>query len=61
MLLLLRTTRREFSLCEHKATKPELVSPIFSPDSQRIYFQSDRHGKPALYQVRVNRFVEETE
>jgi oligogalacturonide lyase len=61
VLLLLRTTRREFSLCEHKATKPESVSPIFSPDSQRIYFQSDRHGKPALYSMHVEKLVEKTE
>jgi Tol biopolymer transport system component len=33
---------------------------VFSPDSQSIVFMSDRHGKPALYEVRVGRFVEET-
>ena len=33
---------------------------VFSPDSQSILFVSDRHGKPAIYQVRVGRFVEET-
>ncbi len=31
VLLLLRITRREFTLCEHKATRPETVSPLFSP------------------------------
>jgi oligogalacturonide lyase len=61
VLLLLRTTRREFSLCEHKAAKPESVAPIFSPDSQRIYFQSDRHGKPALYSMHVEKLVEKTD
>lgn len=60
VLLLLRTTRREFSLCEHKASKPEAVSPIFSPDSQRVYFQSDRHGKPAIYSMHVEKLVEKT-
>jgi len=42
VLLLLRVTRREFTLCEHKATRPETVAPVFSPDSRRVFFQSDR-------------------
>src|SRR5205085_10290475 len=37
MLLLLRVTRRELTLCEHKASKADLVAPRFSPDSQRVY------------------------
>jgi oligogalacturonide lyase len=61
VLLLLRVTRREMTLCEHKASRPEMVAPIFSPDSQTIYFESDRHGKPAIYQVRVEKLVEKTE
>ena len=60
VLILLRVTRRELTLCEHKASDPAMVQPVFSPDSQRIVFGSDRHGKPALYLVRVNRFVEDT-
>jgi oligogalacturonide lyase len=60
VLILLRVTRRELTLCEHKASDPAMVQPVFSPDSQSIVFVSDRHGKPALYQVHVNRFVEET-
>jgi oligogalacturonide lyase len=61
ILLLLRVTRRELTMCEHKASDPRTVAPIFSPDSQRIYFQSDRDGKRAIYMVRVEKFVEETE
>jgi oligogalacturonide lyase len=61
ILLLLRVTHRETTVCEHKAADPRTVAPIFSPDSQRIYFQSDRDGKRALYMVRVDKFVEETE
>jgi oligogalacturonide lyase len=61
VLLLLRVTRREFSLCEHKASRPEMTAPIFAPDSQRIYFQSDRHGKPAIYCMQVEKLVEKTE
>jgi len=61
VLLLLRVTRRELTLCEHKASHPETVAPVFSPDSQRIYFQSDRHGKPAIYCMHVEKLVEKTE
>jgi len=61
ILLLLRVTHREFTLCEHKASHPEMTNPTFSPDSQRIYFQSDRHGKSAIYGMRVEKLVEKTE
>jgi oligogalacturonide lyase len=60
VLILLRIARRELTLCEHRASDPAMVRPVFSPDSQNVLFVSDRHGKPALYQVRVGRFVEET-
>ena len=61
VLLLLRMTRRELTLCEHRASNPATVAPIFSPDSQRVFFQSDKHGKSAIYRVQVDRFVEKTE
>jgi oligogalacturonide lyase len=61
ILLLLRTTGRELTLCEHAATDPAAATPIFSPDSQQVYFQSDREGKTALYRIHVERFVEKTE
>jgi len=61
ILILLRTTQRELTLCEHRATDPAAVAPIFSLDSQQIYFQSDKQGKPAIYRVHVERFVEATE
>lgn len=57
ILILLRRTRRELAVCEHRASDPARVEPVFSPDSQRIYFQSDRHGKPALYCVPVEGLV----
>jgi oligogalacturonide lyase len=60
VLLLLRIARREMTLCEHRASDPAMVRPVFSPDSQNVLFVSDRHGKPAIYQVHVGRFVEET-
>jgi oligogalacturonide lyase len=61
ILLLLRVTRRELTMCEHKASDPRIVAPVFSPDSQRIYFQTDRDGKRAIYMVRVEKFVEKTD
>ena len=61
ILILLRVTRRELTLCEHRSSDPSKVSPVFSPDSQKIYFQSDKHGKPAIYRVQVDKFVEKTE
>ena len=61
VLLLLRLSRRELALCEHKAAEPGQVSPVFAPDSQKVFFQSDRHGKPALYSMVVDRLVEKTE
>jgi len=61
ILILLRTTQRELTLCEHRASDPGAVAPIFSADSQFIFFQSDKQGKPAIYRVHVARFVESTE
>ncbi len=60
VLILLRSVRRELTLCEHRASDPAMVRPVFTPDSQNVLFVSDRHGKPALYLVHVARFVEET-
>jgi oligogalacturonide lyase len=61
ILLLLRNARREMVLCEHRASTPESVSPSFSPNSQRVYFQSDHEGKSAIYSVNVERLIEETD
>jgi oligogalacturonide lyase len=61
VLLLVRTAHSERTMCEHKASNAEAVAPLFSPDSQRIYFQSDRHGKPAIYGMHVEKLVEKTE
>jgi len=61
ILIMLRVTRRELALCEHKSSDPGSVAPVFAPSSQRIYFQSDRLGKPAIFSVAVERLVEKTE
>jgi oligogalacturonide lyase len=61
IVILLRSARREMVLCEHRATNPRAVCPAFSPNSQRVYFQSDHEGKSSLYSVNVERLVTETE
>jgi Tol biopolymer transport system component len=60
VLILLRAVRRELTLCEHRASDPAMVKPVFTPDSQNVLFVSDRHGMPAVYLFHVARFVEET-
>jgi len=61
ILIMLRSTRRELTLCEHKASHPEMTAPRFSPDTQRLYFQSDRDGKPAIYSVHLEKFLDRTD
>ncbi len=61
VFLLLRVGGRELTLCEHRASQPARVQPVFSPDSRWIYFQSDRDGRSCLYGVRVEGLVESTD
>jgi oligogalacturonide lyase len=58
VMLLLRSGHSEMTLCEHRASQPAQVCPVFSPDARRVYFQSDRQGKPAIYSVNVEQLVE---
>ncbi len=60
VLLLLRVTGTERTICEHHASDAAAVCPVFSPNSQNVYFQSDRHGKPAIYRIHLDKLVEET-
>ncbi len=60
MLLLVRSVKRELTLCEHRASDPRMTAPIFAPNSQRVFFQSDKDGKMAIYAMVVDRLVEET-
>lgn len=60
VLLLVRAARREMTLAEHHASDAAMVAPIFSADSQRIFYVSDRDGKPAIYSMSVARLVEQT-
>ena len=61
VLLLVRAVKRELTLAEHRASDAALVTPMFAPNSQSVFFVSDRHGKPAIYWINVERFVAETE
>jgi oligogalacturonide lyase len=61
LLLLVRSVKRELTLCQHRASDPRLVTAFFSPNSQRVIFQSDRDGKMAIYSIAVDRLVEATE
>lgn len=61
VLLLVRAVKRELTLAEHRASDPSMVRPVFSPNSQRVFFGSDQHGKPAIYTMSVERLVEETD
>lgn len=60
VLLLLRATGNERTLCEHRASDPAMATVMFSPDSQRLYFQSDREGKSAIYSMHIEKLVEKT-
>ena len=60
-LLLLRLTRREMTLCEHRSRDASASAIAFSPDSQRLLFQGDREGHPAVYSIKLERLVEKTE
>lgn len=61
VLVLLRATRREFTLCEHKAREAGQVRPRFTPNSQRVVFESDRHGGRAIYLLNVEKLIEKTD
>jgi oligogalacturonide lyase len=61
VILMLRAGGRELTICEHRASDPAKVTPVFSPNSRRIFFASDRHGKSAIYSMIVDDLVEATE
>ena len=61
VLLLLRVTKRELTLAEHKASDPLMVAPVFSPSNDRVYFTTDRDGKPCVHWMSVEKLVETSE
>jgi len=60
ILLLLRATQREFTLCEHGDEAPALCRPVFTPDSQSVVFSSRMHGRRAIYVAGVEKLIEKT-
>jgi hypothetical protein len=58
VIIMLRFPQREMTLCEHRDSHPDEVTPVFSPDNRRIYFQSNREGNSAIYTVNVEQLVE---
>ena len=61
LLLLIRLARRELTLAEHRASDPSQVTVLFTPNSQRLLWHTDREGKSAIYTMNVEKFVEQTE
>lgn len=60
VLLLLRVTRRELTLCEHRTSNAPSSAVLFTPDSQRVLFETDRQGRTAIHGVSTAKLVEET-
>jgi oligogalacturonide lyase len=61
VLLLIRTASREMTVAEHKASDASKAAVLFSTDSQRLYYHTDREGKFAIYMIALERFIEKTE
>jgi hypothetical protein len=61
ILLLIRVARRELTVAEHRARDPRDVTVLFTPNSRRLLWHTDREGKSAIYAFAVDKFVEETE
>jgi oligogalacturonide lyase len=61
LLLLLRSVKRELTICEHRCSDARLSRAVFSPNSSRVAFQTDRHGNLVIYSMAVDRLIEQTE
>jgi oligogalacturonide lyase len=61
ILLLLRSARRELTVAEHKASRVSRSAVIFAGNSQRLYYETDRQGRSAIYTIALERFVEKTD
>jgi Tol biopolymer transport system component len=61
VLLLLRSVKRELTICEHRSSDARLTRAVLSPNSSRMVFLTDRHGRLVIYAMAVDRLIEETE
>jgi oligogalacturonide lyase len=60
LLLLLRAGKRELTIAEHRASDPGKAAILFSPDSQRVIWQTDREGRSGIYMMALEKFIEKT-
>lgn len=58
LLILLRSVKRELTICEHHCSDFSLTRAVFSPNNSRIAFQTDRHGKMCVYAMAVDRLID---
>jgi hypothetical protein len=61
ILLLLRSVKRELTICEHRSSDARFTRAVLSPNSSRMVFLTDRHGRLVIYAMAVDRLIEETE
>jgi len=61
LLLLVRSVKRELTICEHRCSDARLSRAVLSPNSARVAFQTDRHGKLVIYSMAVDRLIEQSE
>jgi oligogalacturonide lyase len=61
ILLLLRVARRELTIAEHRAQDARDVTVLFTPNSQRLLWSTNREGKSAIYSLVVEKLVEQTD
>jgi len=61
VMILLRTARRELALCEHRAKDAATANPVFSFNTQQLFFAGDAEGRPTVYSVRLERLLENTD
>lgn len=61
LFLLVRAVSRELAIAEHKAGDPAASAPVFSPNSQRVFYETDRDGRRCIYGMTVDKLVEATE
>ena len=61
VLLLIRAASREMTVAEHKASDASKAAVLFSANSQRLYYHTDREGKFAIYMIALERFIEQTD
>jgi hypothetical protein len=61
LLLLVRSVRRELTICEHRCSDARFSRAVFSPNASRVAFQTDRHGKIVVYSMAVDRLIEQSD